>query len=104
MMLLKIDDNKGYYRVNDKENFKTLDFLSAGEMLEMFKFIFKVDQKENTFSEYIEEYKDEKIGNEAHKIIYEKLYNKLKELWNSKEDIINEINKEFDNVEKEYLK
>lgn len=103
MMLLKIKDNKGFYRIKDKEDFKTLDLLTANDMLEMFKRLFKVNQKEYSLNDCIEEYNEEKIANEAHKIIYEKLYSKLKELWNNKDAIIEEVNSDFEHIEKEYL-
>ena len=103
MILLKIEKGKGYYRCKDEGDYKPLDLLTRDDMLEMFKYIFKIKQSEFSFKEYVETYDEERISNEAHKIIYEKVCNKLRELWDTKDAIINEINSDFKEIEKKYL-
>lgn len=102
MMLLKIEDNKVFYRTDKDKDFLNLDEINKDDILSIFKKIFlaKEDEKLNDFAD---EFNKDLIGNDAHKIIYERLYKKIKELWENRSTIIGEIKNEFKAAEEKYI-
>ena len=102
MKLLKIEDNKVLYRIDSDKEFKNIDVITKDDILSIFNKIFVVKEDEK-LSDFAEEFNQELIGNDAHKIIYEKLYSKVKELWDNRKTIISQINNEFKELEEKYI-
>lgn len=102
MKLLKIEDNKVLYRIDSDKEFKNIDVITKDDILSIFNKIFLVKEDEK-LSDFAEEFNQELIGNDAHKIIYEKLYSKVKELWDNRKTIISQINNEFKELEEKYI-
>lgn len=77
MIYLKINNNKGYYRVDASENWIELDKLGKEHLLKLLNFA--------TTSEFeMEEYNDILLQNPAHNIIYKNLYVKFSDLLTNK--------------------
>jgi len=102
MMLLKIEDNKVFFRTDKDKEFVNLDEIGKDDILSIFKKIFLAKEDEN-LKDFADEFNKDLIGNDAHKIIYERLYNKIKELWENRSTIIGEIKNEFKEAEEKYI-
>jgi len=102
MMLLKIEDNKVFFRTEKDKEFVNLDEIGKDDILSIFKKIFLAKEDEN-LKDFADEFNKDLIGNDAHKIIYERLYNKIKELWENRSTIIGEIKNEFKEAEEKYI-
>ena len=101
-MLLKIEDNKVFFRTDKDKEFVNLDEIGKDDILSIFKKIFLAKEDEN-LKDFADEFNKDLIGNDAHKIIYERLYNKIKELWENRSTIIGEIKNEFKEAEEKYI-
>lgn len=78
MKYLKIDNNKGFYRIDKTtENWLELDQLNKDHLLILLKFA-----SSDNFE--MDEYKDELIQNPAHNIIYKNIFGKLTDFLNNK--------------------
>jgi len=78
MKFLKIENNKGQYRIDESnEDWLELDQISKEHLLILLKFA-----TEKEFE--MDEYKDELLQNPAHNIIYRNIYGKFAELLNNK--------------------
>lgn len=102
MKLLKISDNQVLYRIDLQNNFKSIDEIDKDDILIIFKEVFKT-KDENNLSDIADEFNAKIIGNDAHRIIYEKLYSKIKELWDNRKQITENIQSEFNKLEDEYI-
>jgi len=102
MMLLKIEDNKVFYRTDKDKDFLNLDEINKDDILSIFKKIFLAKEDEK-LDDFADEFNKDLIGNDAHKIIYERLYKKIKELWENRSTIIGEIKNEFKAAEEKYI-
>jgi hypothetical protein len=78
MKSLKIENNKGFYRLDTtKEIWTELDQINKDHLLTLLKIA--------TTSEFeMDEYKDGLLQNPAHNIIYKNIYGKFKDLLNNK--------------------
>ena len=79
MKILKCEDNTCYLNVDGKDK-KILE-INKEDILNALEYIYNNDDAE------LEEYDKEKIKNEAEKIIYENLYNKLKDFKENKQTL-----------------
>ena len=71
MKYLKIDSNKGFYRIDTtKEEWTELDQINKDQLLTLLKFASTEEFK-------MDEYKDELLQNPAHNIIYKNIYEKF---------------------------
>ncbi len=102
MMLLKIEDNKVFYRTDKDKDFLNLDEINKDDILSIFKKIFLAKEDEK-LDDFADTFNKDLIGNDAHKIIYERLYKKIKELWENRSTIIGEIKNEFKAAEEKYI-
>ena len=94
MKLLKYENNTSYLYVDGK--YKKLLEISKEDILKSLEYIYEKDDIE------LEEYDKEKIVNEAEKIVYENLYNKLNKFKEDKPILKNEIDNLFRNLEEKY--
>lgn len=86
MTYLKIDNNKGYYRIEGAtENWIELDQIGKDDLLKLLEIA--------TTEEFeMDEYKDELLQNPAHNIIYKNIYGKFTELLANKTRFQDSIN------------
>lgn len=94
MKILKYESNASYLYVDGK--YKKLLEISKEDILKSLEYIYENEDVE------IEEYDKEKIVNEAEKIVYENLYNKLNKFKEDKPILKNEIDNLFRNLEEKY--
>ena len=95
MQVLKIENSLGKYSI-DGENYKNIEEISKEEI---FDIIDKVLDGETEIDEITEE---NDIKMPAQKIIYEKIYEKIKSLQTNKEEIIEKNNKLFNEAYTKY--
>ena len=89
MKLLKIDDGRAYFKKNN--GFEEIDSITKEDILLLLKMIYEEEVVE--FDEIDEEYN--RINIPSQKLVYEKLYEKLLELTEKKDDIISTVESEF---------
>lgn len=77
MRCLKIEDNKGWYTVNNTE-WITIDKISRDDLLMLLDICIKDDEFQ------MDEYNEDKLANQAHRIIYSNIYAKFLELLRNK--------------------
>ena len=94
MKILKHENNVSYLNVDGKDK-KILE-ISKEDILKSLEYIYENEDVE------IEEYDKDKIVNEAERIIYENLYNKLNNFKDNKQILKNEINNLFKDLEEKY--
>lgn len=94
MKILKYEDNVSYLYVDGK--YKKLLEISKEDILKSLEYIYENEDVE------LEEYDKEKIVNEAEKIVYENLYNKLNKFKEDKYILKNEIDSLFKDLEEKY--
>lgn len=85
MKYLKIEKSKGCFLKNDNKTYETLDKIKKEDILYLLDCI--IDNKINF---EMDEYIKENISNEAHAIIYEKLFKKFSELLEQREQFADE--------------
>ena len=86
MIYLKIDSNKGHYRIDaSKEEWTELDQIGKDDLLELLNIATTQD-----FA--MDEYKDELLQNPAHNILYRNIYNKFTELLLNKSRFQDSVN------------
>ena len=83
MKLLKIDGNSGYYYDNQGK-FATVDKITKDDILRLVNLT--LDEEEVEFDEF----SDDNLKNQAHKIIYKSIFEKLQELKKRKQGFIDE--------------
>ncbi len=94
MKILKYENNVSYLNVDGKD--KKLLEISKEDILKALEYIYDNEDAE------LEEYNKDKIVNEAEKIVYENLYNKLNNFQENKQTLKNEIDTLFEELEKKY--
>jgi len=78
MKYLKIENNKGFYRIDTSQDIWTdLDQINKEHLLDLLKFA-STDEFE------MDEYKDELLQNPAHNIIYKNIYGKFNDFLKNK--------------------
>ena len=94
MKILKYSNNLCYLNVEGKDK-KILE-ISKEDILKTLDYIYNNDNIE------LEEYNKDKISNEAERIVYENLYNKLKTFKDNKLNLKKEIDSLFKELEEKY--
>jgi len=84
MKLLKIEDNKGYYFVNQDE-FATVDKITKDDILRLVSLTLDMNQEVE-----FDEYDVDNLKNKAHQIIYKSIVEKLQELEKRRKDFTDE--------------
>lgn len=94
MKILKYENNISYLYVDGK--YKKILEISKEDILKSLEYIYENEEIE------LEKYDKEKIVNEAEKIVYENLYNKLNKFNEDKPTLKNEIDILFKDLEEKY--
>lgn len=96
MKLLKIDNQEGYYI--KKGEYKKVDSITKEDILSLLKHIYEEDEIE---LDKMDEGK-KRIAMPSQSLVYEKLYEKLAELKDKKDEIISFVNSEFKEASEKY--
>jgi hypothetical protein len=81
MKLLKADDNQGYFLIEGDE-FSLIDQITKEDLLRLAELVLEEDEVE------FDPYDDEVIKNEAHRILYGNILEKLEELRARREEFV----------------
>lgn len=85
MTYLKIDNNKGYYRIETTGDWIEIDQIGKDDLLKLLNIATKQDFE-------MDEYKDKLLQNPAHNIIYKNIYRKFSELLGNKTRFQDSVN------------
>lgn len=77
MKCLKIEEDRGWYTLDDKE-WKEIDKINRDDLMKLLDLAISNDSFE------MDEFNEEKLANQAHSIIYNNIYIKFRELLNNK--------------------
>lgn len=78
MKYLKIENNKGFYRLDtSQDNWTDIDQVNKEHLLDLLKFALTGEFE-------MDEYKDELLQNPAHNIIYKNIYGKFNDFLKNK--------------------
>lgn len=94
MKILKYENNVSFLNVDGVDK-KILE-ITKDDILKVLEYIYNNDDVE------LEEYDKDRIVNEAEKIVYENLYNKLNSFKENKQTLKNEIDDLFKDLEEKY--
>ena len=94
MKILKYENNVSFLNVDGVDK-KILE-ITKDDILKVLEYIYNNDDVE------LEEYDKDRIVNEAEKIVYENLYNKLNSFKQNKQTLKNEIDDLFKDLEEKY--
>lgn len=83
MKLLKVEKNCGYYR-DDQEKYRPIDKIGKEDLLRLAGWALHEEDIE------FDDYDEEAIKNQAHRIIYKSILQKLQELRDRREEFIDE--------------
>lgn len=83
MKLLNIDNKQGHF-LDIEGQYQPIDKITKDELLNLVQRV--LNKKDIEFDEYDEE----KIANPAHQIIYKSVYDNLKDLFESKDEFLDE--------------
>lgn len=81
MKLLKTDDNRGHF-LKPGEGFSPIDQITKEDLLRLVDLVLMEDEVE------FDPYSDDVIQNEAHRILYKNILEKLEELRGRREDFL----------------
>ncbi|MDO7786565.1 hypothetical protein [Desulforamulus aquiferis] len=94
MKCLKIEDNKGFYSI-DGENWLMIDKISKNDLLGLLDIALTSDFE-------MDEYDKEKLGNQAHQVIYNNIHEKFKEILTNKSRFKDESERMYKNAIEKY--
>lgn len=104
MKILKIEDKKGWF-INpkkwnkgceeDKQNYEAIEKISKADIFDILDYFLDEDIE-------FDEYDADQLPNPLQDIIYEKLYEQLKTVRDSKEDILKGVEEEFEKAKQKY--
>ncbi len=98
MKYLKIEDNKGYFLKQEKEQtdqWIEIDKISKEDLMNLLESAISADFE-------IDEYIEENIGHKAHQIVYKSIYEKFADLINNKKSFIDECDSQFRSAIEKY--
>lgn len=87
MKILKIDNKLGHYSV-DGINYNSIDQINKGDLLKLVDVALEYDVD-------IDEFSEDLIKNQAHQILYKNISEKIKDLYQKKDDFKDESDRLF---------
>ncbi len=94
MKILKIEDSKGLFSL-DGEQWSPIDQIDKEGLMKLVDFVLKS-------SVQMDEYNDVSIGNQAHKLIYKSIYDKLITLQENKDKFRDESDRMYQEAIEKY--
>lgn len=98
MNYTKIKNNNVYFRLSDSDNWKSISDLTGDDLIKLIEKCIDADDFE------LEEFDDTLIRNEAHKIIYKSIYQKIKDIHLERDNIIDENTQRYNAIIEKYSK
>ena len=95
MKLLKTEDSKGHF-LNEDEGFSTIDKITKEDLLRLAQLV--LDEEEVEFDPYGEE----EVRNEAHRILYKNICEKLEGLRARREEFCEQRDRLYQQAHEEY--
>ncbi len=92
----KIDNHMVYFRLNENEKWNEITNINKEDILKLVELLLEEDDFK------IAEFNEELIKNEAHKIIYDNIYNKLNQLISQKETILGNSKQMYSKIIQKY--
>ncbi|MGF0095779.1 hypothetical protein ACQRC6_04990 [Peptoniphilus sp. SGI.035] len=98
MNYTKIENNNVYFRLSYTDDWKLISDIIGDDLIKLIEKCIDEDDFE------IEEFNESLIKNEAHKIIYKSIYQKIKEIQINKDNIIDENTQRYNDIIEKYSK
>ena len=98
MIYLKIEENKGYFLKQEKEQadkWIEIDKISKEDLMNLLESSISTDFE-------MDEYVEDKIGHKAHQIVYKSIYEKFKDFINNKKSFLDECDSQYSNAISKY--
>ena len=98
MKYLKIEDNKGYFLKQEKEQvdlWVEIDKISKEDLMNLLESAISTDFE-------IDEYIEENIAHKAHQIVYKSIFEKFTDLINNKKSFIDECDSQYRSAIEKY--
>lgn len=95
MKLLKADDNRGHF-LNEANEFSSIDQITKEDVLRLAKCVLELEEVE------FDPYDDEVIKNEAHRILYKNILEKLEELHGRREEFVEQRDELYKQAYEQY--
>ena len=97
MKILEIENGVGRYRISDDGDWKPIDEIDKDDLLVLLDLFLERDVVMDNFE-------DKELSNQAHKIVYKSIYNKLDSLKANKNKFKDEADREYLDATKKYSK
>jgi len=97
MKVLKIINSKAFF-VDSSGTDQSISDIGADDLLQIFNLVLTEEDIE------MDDFNSSQINQPAERIVYEKIYEKIQNTLNAKEDIISRINSEYQNAFEKYVK
>lgn len=88
MKILKIDNNKGYFRTSDTEKWMAIDEIDKDKLMELLNLFLEKEVEMDSLDE-------KTLSNQAHSIIYKSIHDKFKTLENNKSKFKDEAGRTY---------
>ena len=98
MNYTKIENRNVFFRLSDSDNWKLISDITGDDLIKLIEKCIDEDDFE------LGEFDDMRIGNEAHKIIYKSIYQKIKDIHLERDNIIDENTQRYNDIIEKYSK
>lgn len=98
MNYTKIENGKVYFRLSSSDNWKLISDITGDDLIKLIEKCIDEDDFE------LEEFDDTLIKNEAHKIIYKSIYQKINDIYLERDNIIDENTQRYNDIIEKYSK
>ncbi|MBS5966677.1 MAG: hypothetical protein KIA06_04305 [Finegoldia magna] len=98
MNYTKIKNSNVYFRLSGSDNWKPISDLTGDDLIKLIEKCIDEDD----FN--LEEFDDTLIENEAHKIIYKSIYQKINDIHLERDNIIDENTQRYNDIIEKYSK
>ncbi|MDU2639129.1 MAG: hypothetical protein E7C63_02575 [Finegoldia magna] len=98
MNYTKIENRNVFFRLSDSDNWKLISDITGDDLIKLIEKCIDEDDFE------LGEFDDMLIGNEAHKIIYKSIYQKIKDIHLERDNIIDENTQRYNDIIEKYSK
>ena len=98
MNYTKIENSNVYFRLSNSDNWKLISDITGDDLIKLIEKCIDEDDFE------LEEFDNTLIKNEAHKIIYKSIYQKIKEIHLERDNIIDENTQRYNDIIEKYSK
>lgn len=98
MNYTKIENNNVYFRLSNLDNWKIISDITGDDLIKLIEKCIDEDDFE------LEEFDDTLIKNEAHKIIYRSVFQKINDIHRERDNIIDENTQKYNDIIEKYSK